>query len=77
MHFYTSLLTVLASLAAMTEALPTPAQNNNNGLEKRIPCPPASPNAASADYKRDTTKDDDDDDDQGDDSPGAIIACNF
>ncbi|KAI1494128.1 hypothetical protein F5X96DRAFT_666198 [Biscogniauxia mediterranea] len=79
MQFHTHVLAVMALLAATASAMPVSVQSNGGMLRdnhtKRIPCPDASELAASADYKRDTALEEDED--LGDDSPGAVIACNF
>ncbi|KAI0391214.1 hypothetical protein F5Y17DRAFT_22334 [Xylariaceae sp. FL0594] len=69
-HSPTALFTVLATLAALTSALPAAAPAQNNDLEhvvKRVSCPPSSK------LRRDTAEEEA----QGDDTPGAIIACDF
>ncbi|KAK8062535.1 hypothetical protein PG997_014632 [Apiospora hydei] len=76
MLFDASAVAVLASLAVLASAMPVFVGNNEgiNGIVKRVPCPASkSTEAASADYKRGI----EDEDALGDDTPGAIIACNF
>ncbi|KAI6083361.1 hypothetical protein F4821DRAFT_280932 [Hypoxylon rubiginosum] len=76
---FTSMLAVLASLVAMTSAMPTPFHDNGSisllNQAKRTPCPKSSDKAASAEYKRDTASAEDED--EGDDTPGNIVACAY